>query len=321
MRRRRMRAVPLAAVVLGLVAGVTTTAPVSAAPPLRARTGSTATLVATAAGGSPALFEPGGTAASAATPGVARYAALGDSYSSGEGNPPFDPGTDEPFSRCHRSPAGWPRIIARQDSRIGMVGHIACSGATSRALRHRYNSEPPQLRQLASRRVDLVTITIGGNDIGFAQVLSDCFLSDCVLDGGTARARRRIENRLPRLLARDYRGLKAATPGATLVVVGYPRLFPGSRAQQEGCRWLADRERVTLNRLATVLDRTIQRSARRAGLHYVSVLRALDRHELCTKDSWVYPIGPVGGQLRGHPLRPGQRALAAIVRPRLDALL
>ena len=279
-----------------------------------------ASVVLSATGRSAKSAAPGRMAAGAAT-GVARYAALGDSYSSGEGNPPFDPGTDEPLNGCHRSPAGWPRIIARQDPRIRMVGHIACSGATSRALRHWYNSEPPQLRQLASRRVDLVTITIGGNDIGFAEVLTDCYVSDCVVDGGTARARRRIEHRLPGILARDYRGLKAAAPGATLVVVGYPRLFPSSRTQQAGCRWLSDRERVTLNRLAGVLDRTIQRSARRAGLHYVSVLRALDRHELCTKDSWVYPIGPVGGQLRGHPLRPGQRALAAIVRPRLDALL
>jgi hypothetical protein len=56
-------------------------------------------------------------------------------------------------------------------------------------------------------------------------------------------------------------------------------------------------------------------------VQYVSVLPALRRHELCTRDSWVYPIGATGGQLRGHPLRHGQRALAAIVRPRLDALL
>jgi lysophospholipase L1-like esterase len=321
MRRRTTRALPLAAAVLGLVAGLTPTSAAGAGSASEGGATGAAGLTSTAVGRTLRVTAAEDTTARTSNGAVARYAALGDSYSSGEGNPPFDPGTDEPLDGCHRSPAGWPRIIARQDPRIGMVGHIACSGATSRALRHRYNSEPPQLRQLAARRVDLVTITIGGNDIGFGQVLSDCYLSDCVLDGGLTRARRRIENRLPSVLARDYRGLKAAAPGARLVVVGYPRLFPGSRAQQEGCRWLSDRERATLNRLATLLDRTIRRSARRAGVQYVSVLRALNRHELCTKDSWVYPIGPTGGQLRGHPLPPGQRALAAIVRPRLDALL
>jgi lysophospholipase L1-like esterase len=204
-----------------------------------------------------------------------------------------------------------------------MAAHIACSGATSRALRHRYNRQPPQLRQLSALRpaADIVTITIGGNDVGFGPVLADCFVSDCVLDRGLARARARIERRLPALLARDYRGLRRAAPRATIVVVGYPRLFPTRQARTVGCRWLSRRERETLNRLAALLDRTIARSAHRARLHYVSVLPALAGHELCTRDSWVYPIGLRGGQLRGHPLRPGQRALAAIVRPRLDALL
>jgi lysophospholipase L1-like esterase len=255
---------------------------------------------------------------STATARVLRYAALGDSYSSGEGNPPFDPDS----GACHRSPAGWPRVVARDEPGIALVAHVACSGATSRALRHRFDEEPPQLCQLSSlsRPADLVTITIGGNDVGFARVLADCYLSDCVLDRGLARARSRIRKALPRLLARDYRGLLTADPRGTVLVVGYPQLFPGSRSESVGCPWLGDRERRTLNRLARLLDRTTARSARRAGLHYVSVLHALDHHELCTRRSWVYPIGPFGGQLRGHPLRAGQEAIAAVVRPRLTAL-
>lgn len=247
-----------------------------------------------------------------------RYAALGDSYSSGEGNPPFDPSSGD----CHRSPAAWPRMIARQDPRIVMAAHIACSGATSTSLRRRHKGEPPQLRRLRNLPVpaDLVTITVGGNDIGFAPILADCFVSDCVVDGGLRRARQRIENDLPAALARDYRGLQRAAPDANIVVVGYPRLFP-SRARRAGCLWLSEPERRTLNRLAALLDRTIAESAEQAGVEYVSVLGSLRHHELCTRDSWIYPIGPFGGQLRGHPIRAGQRAIAAVVRPRLDALL
>jgi lysophospholipase L1-like esterase len=256
-------------------------------------------------------------AAEAAAP-VLRYAALGDSYSSGEGNPPFDPAS----GNCHRGAAAWPRVVSRQEQRIVLSAHIACSGATSKALRRRYNEEPAQLRQLrrVPGHVDVTTITIGGNDIGFARVLADCFLSDCVLDGALARTRSRIHKQLPPALARDYRGVVAADPQSAVVVVGYPRLFPTRQSQKVGCRWLSRRERVTLNRLAVLLDRTIARSARRAGMRYVSVLRALNGHELCTRRSWVYPIGPRGGQLRGHPLVPGQNAIAAIVRPRLAAL-
>jgi lysophospholipase L1-like esterase len=258
------------------------------------------------------------TAAAADTPAPVRYAALGDSYSSGEGNPPFDADS----GNCHRSPAAWPRMIARQDPGIAMAAHIACSGATSTSLRRRHNGEPPQLRQLRNldQPADLVTITIGGNDIGFGPVLANCFVSDCVLDGELRRTRHRIEDDLPAALARDYRGLQRADPDATIVVVGYPRLFP-SRTRRTGCLWLSEPERRNLNRLAGLLDRTIAAAAEQAGLEYVSVLGALNRHELCTQDSWVYPIGPFGGSLRGHPIRPGQRAIAAIVRPRLDALL
>ncbi|HKG49130.1 MAG TPA: SGNH/GDSL hydrolase family protein [Actinomycetales bacterium] len=270
-----------------------------------------------------AVHSTGAVRAAQATPETAaeapvRYAALGDSYSSGEGNPPFDPDSGD----CHRSRAAWPRMIARQDPEIVMAAHIACSGATSTSLRRRYNGEPPQLRQLRNlaEPVDLVTITIGGNDIGFGPVLADCFVSDCVLDGALRRARVRIEDELPAALARDYRGLQRAAPDANIVVVGYPRLFP-SRARRTGCLWLSEPERRTLNRLATLLDRTIADSAEQAGLDYVSVLRSLRNHELCTRNSWIYPIGPFGGQLRGHPTRPGQRAIAAVVRPRLDALL
>jgi lysophospholipase L1-like esterase len=280
--------------------------------------GEVAVAPAGAASDPTARAAPGAHPRTAAAAPVLRYAALGDSYSSGEGNPPFDRAS----GACHRSPAGWPRVVARQKRGIALIAHIACSGATSRALRHRYNEEPPQLRQLSSlpRPADLVTITIGGNDIGFARVLADCYVSDCVLDGGLARARTRIRTALPRILVRDYRRLIAADPHGTVVVVGYPRLFPGSRSEAVGCAWLSERERATLNRLAGLLDRITARSARRAGLRYVSVLHALDHHELCTRRSWVYPIGPLGGQLRGHPLAAGQDALAAIVGPRLAAL-
>lgn len=308
MQRRAARWISGAVAATALVTGVAST-------PATAE--STAAGLATGTGPATTPSRTGGAAAAAGR--VALLAALGDSYSSGEGNPPFD----EDSGKCHRSPVGWPRMIARQDPRIAMAAHIACSGATSRALRHEYNDEPAQLRQLSSlpRRPDLVTITIGGNDIGFGPVLADCYVSDCVLDGTLARTRARIHRQLPRVLARDYRGLKRAAPGATIVVVGYPRLFPTSSSRTTGCQWLSRRERVTLNRLAVALDRTIARTARRTQVRHVSVLRALAGHELCTRDSWVYPITPLGGQLRGHPLRPGQRAIAAIVRPRLDALL
>src|SRR3954471_10757038 len=206
MRRRTMRTAALAAALtllpLAPTSGQALARGPGAAAPARAVTEATGARAVTEATGS----------ARAGEQAPVRYVALGDSYSSGEGNPPFDAGSGQ----CHRSPAAWPRMIARQDPGIDMAAHIACSGATSTPLRRRHNGEPPQLRQLRDldQPADLVTITIGGNDIGFGPVLADCFVSDCVLDGGLRRARQRIEDDLPAALARDYRGLQRADSDA-----------------------------------------------------------------------------------------------------------
>ena len=95
------------------------------------------------------------------------YTAMGDSYSSGEGNPPYDPGTN---GGCDRSQAAFGRQFAADTPSIGATGiqHIACSGATIANLTTTgQNGEQPQISQMYSGS-KLVTVTIGGNDIGFA---------------------------------------------------------------------------------------------------------------------------------------------------------
>ena len=56
-------------------------------------------------------------------------------------------------------------------------------------------------------------------------------------------------------------------------------------------------------------------------ISYASTLHALAGHELCTRDTWVYPLGLSGGNNRGHPTASGQRAIARAVVPALRAIL
>lgn len=93
---------------------------------------------------------------------VMNYVALGDSYSSGEGNPPFLPGTDGSHDYCHRSAAAYPNILAE---RYGLDLHFyACSGAgTINILLNKLDTEIPQIKRPALKPGDaLVTLTIGG---------------------------------------------------------------------------------------------------------------------------------------------------------------
>lgn len=248
---------------------------------------------------------------------VRRLAALGDSYSSGEGAGAYDPASGS----CHRSPLAWSRLLPADDPGVLLTGHFACSGAEADALVRSFKGEAPQLQQLAALTPapDLVTLTVGGNELGFADILTSCFLADCVANGRLTTAETVLNRYLPAALVRAYGQVSATVPDADVVVVGYPRLFPLPQSETTGCGWLEPAERTRLNALAADLDQVERAAAARAGVRYASVLSSLNGHELCSAMSWVYPIGLFGGQERGHPTLPGQRAIEADVRTVIDA--
>jgi lysophospholipase L1-like esterase len=244
-------------------------------------------------------------------------AALGDSYSSGEGNPPFDPAADG----CDRSAQAWPLLAAAKLR--WKATNLACSGAqTANVVDTPFKGQPPQVAALAALRPrpDVVTITIGGNDAGFANVLGACFspaIPDCA--GIVEAAEVGILTVLPGRLADTYRAVEAAAPKAKLVVVGYPRLVPADQSDVTGCgSALTDAERQALNHAADVLNAVIAVEAWLAGARYVDVSRTLAGHELCTSDSWLVPLTAAGA---GHPNLEGQQAIAHRVAPALKRAL
>jgi lysophospholipase L1-like esterase len=130
--------------------------------------------------------------------------ALGDSYASGEGNPrnvrswlrlggPFTPYWDD--DACRRSVRGAPAQAALALERTSphtsvTLVDLACSGATVDAgilgAQRAAGQSASQVEQaaaiLAGRPVDLILLSIGGNDVGFTSVLQACALNaDCPL--------------------------------------------------------------------------------------------------------------------------------------------
>lgn len=102
------------------------------------------------------------------------YVALGDSFSSGEGNPPFLAGSATDTDGCHRSYDGYPELLNGDSSlNITDFAFVACSGATRHDIQFGFQTESSQLGGL-SATTDLVTLSVGGDDVGFADVLKAC---------------------------------------------------------------------------------------------------------------------------------------------------
>jgi lysophospholipase L1-like esterase len=193
------------------------------------------------------------------------YAALGDSYSSGTG-------TGEYFDEeCLRSAQAYPQLLA--DGLNAEFDFAACSGATIADLLSK------QLGSLDAE-TDIVTVTIGGNDIGWAQAVKACItpLTNCLDEIEASEAL--VQHELPGLLDGAYGAIENRAPNAEVYVLGYPRLFNG----ESTCGALKQPnvdEQVRMNEAADRLAGVLQNKAEEHGFTYVDVRDAFDGHAIC----------------------------------------
>ena len=200
------------------------------------------------------------------------YTALGDSYSSGVGTRTYysDSGS------CYRSPVAYPVQVA---GRLGApLTFAACSGARV----------PDVLNQLGSLNAStaFVTVSVGGNDAGFADVITQCALPwpwTCTTDINNAN--NYIRNTLPGALDNLYNQIRSRAPNATVAVVGYPRLFNGEECNF-GAR-ISPSEQSSLNATADLLATTIGARAAAHGFRFVDVRSAFTGHAVCDDVEWL----------------------------------
>lgn len=262
------------------------------------------------------------------------YASLGDSYASGEGNAPYDSNSNTSSNSCHRSPMAYGRQFAANDSSIGNAGiqHIACSGATIANVTSTPSSgeSADQISQM-STSVKLATVTIGGNDVGFARVLTNCLTSPTTCentynsdDGNNEYTL--IDSLRPKLAA-AYTAMKQRAPDAKIVAVTYPSIFqPGATCA--GINNIPINDVEFLISLNYYLDNTIIEAARDAGIYAMDERYAFLGHELCSSDPWVYSLPvpfPSGTQVLDtsawfHPTGEGHAQMATDLETYWQAL-
>ena len=249
------------------------------------------------------------------------YLALGDSYTSGEGAFDYLDGTDTPDDMCHLSVHSYPLLLTHDlFSEIG--GHsVACSGATINDVGSTSPSYRGQVRNVASLQQlqqtqsmllssimasyqpgyvaqqrfvrqyqpAVMTVSIGGDDIGFGDIVQKCVLphvslhlsdSDCY---NTYEDRLELTQLVDRTIPRWttlYKQLLAEAPGSKLYVVGYPEVV----ADTGNCALnthLGKNELEFVEELIDYLNGSVRQAAANAGVTYVDISQALAGHKLC----------------------------------------
>src|SRR5437764_3463952 len=215
-----------------------------------------------------ALLAPAAVAAAAP-----QYVDLGDSYSSGVGTRVFY----SESGSCKRSPEAYgPKVAAQRGYTLSFQ---ACSGAKTTAVNNN------QLGTLSST-TNLVTITIGGNDAGFSNVIINCALYYFTCGSAINEANSFIANKLPSLLDTTYNNIRSRATTAHVVVLGYPHLFT---AEGKTCNvnFLTSSNEKKLNETGDKLDGAIKARAAAHGFTFVDARAAFLPHEVCSSEEWL----------------------------------
>lgn len=279
----------------------------------------TAALGAIAAAGALAFAMTSSVPASAAPrhTGSLDYVALGDSYAAAPGVP------EQIDTACARSNANYPHLVAERNT--ARLTDVTCSGATTADLALATDTAPAQYDAL-KRGTDLVTVSIGGNDIGFSAVLGRCATlgagnptgspcRDDLTQGGDDQVERSIAATAPKI-SQVIAEVHRRAPRAKVVMVGYPSLFPDSGV---GCTSrsvpFAAGDFGYLRDKTKSLNAMIAHQAELGGAGYVDTYKPTIGHDMCQPvgERWIESLAPETPAAPAHPNAQGEQAMAAAV--------
>lgn len=243
-----------------------------------------------------------------------QYLAMGDSFAAGEGTFQYIDGTDYGINKCHQSYFSYPYLMA---ARVGTVASVACSGAVIGNITPMSGQKMNQLDGIEDKDISqqlqdiakqqhipgiiaqnsfvaqdnpqVVTVSIGGNDVGFADIIKQCIIP---FNNGSSLAQNCYETYEDRMelinlinnrydgLTQTYKSIKKLDPTRRVYVVGYPQLVePGGK-----CGYnvrLSGPDTQFAHDLVDYLDSVIERAAAAAGVQYIDTQHAFDGHKLC----------------------------------------
>jgi len=255
-----------------------------------------------------------------------RIANVGSSFAAGPGLPPY---SDRAAGRSARNAASLVAHELRASLHDVSVGGATMENLVSREQRVRGHTYAPQLHTLRERSrgaLDLVMITVGGNDLGY---IGHALLASLAYRLGRRRFLATLAERarptatpveasqrdcLTEKLVRVVDQVRSIAPGARIMLVGYLTIVPPD--SEDGVGFDA-RDARWLRRTANILDDTFARAARQTGAEFVDMGAKSAEHGVGTTLPWIRDA-PEGLRLRDigaafHPNTKGMQSIADAV--------
>lgn len=260
-----------------------------------------------------ALLVSGCAATTAAEPGRAlapdaRYVSLGSSFAAGAGIGPLQTGTPE---RCARTVSNYATLLA---ARLKLqLTDASCSGATTEHVLGNWNELAPQIDAVTAD-TRLVTITVGGNDVGYVGWLftASCRLGVSVIPGPCREAKEpsdadfaRVDQSL-RAIAADVR---RRAPQARLVFVQYVTLVSPTACPLEV---VTPADAAVARQIGVRLAEVTRNAAQASGADVLAVDTASQEHTPCAPMPWANGLGQNYDRTQGAPWHPNAAGHAAI---------
>jgi lysophospholipase L1-like esterase len=248
-----------------------------------------------------------------------RYVALGSSMAAGPGISPRD--KSAPL-RAGRSAVNYPHLVA---TALGLdLVDVTYSGATTaHVLTDRQHNASPQVDALDGSE-DLVTVTIGGNDVGYLPMVAAAsmprfaralpVIGSAVRDMLDAGARDRALVAVSEALIEVGRTIRQRAPQARVFFVDYLTLLPPAG---ESAAPLSGADAALGRRIADTLERLTGEAAAETGCEWVRAAEASRAHHAWAQEPWTakpsrFPL-PLGHPAPMHPNAAGMRAVADLV--------
>ena len=277
------------------------------------------------------------------------YLALGDSYSSGEGDMGKKANGESYYTLltgatggCHVSTRSYPFLLRDawgiapdkmqsvacsgaqiipdyngtrdtylgQGSRFGYLSHDELVAAKQSALQNFTPGYVPQIEFAKQTQPGVITLTGGGNDVGFADILKYCalpaweemvtpMLDSCAYTDHNSElytllyASIKSAGQYMRRLISD---IKLASPRSRIIIVGYPKFIKADgNCLNSGA--LTGEERVMINEAIIYMNSVLKSEAARAGIEYADVEDSLYGGRMCEGSEYMTGVWDIGSDI------------------------
>jgi lysophospholipase L1-like esterase len=247
---------------------------------------------------------------------------MGSSYAAG---PNIAASADTPPTRCARSAANYAHVLAAA-RQLDLID-VTCSGATTQHILGPWGNLPAQI-DAVTPATRLVTITIGGNDLGYMAAIGVLRCPDIAAAdrqrwfGGTCPAPHAISAQdkadLAARMARIIHQIRERAPAARILFVQYFALMPA--AGNCPATGLTDAQVPQIRAIALDLAQLTAQVAHAEGAEVVPLDQVSAAHALCSAQPWMNGASPDMAAHDGVPYHPNALGMAGAARLIADYL-